>query len=111
MRELFVLRRANGDLYTEQAGEELRVPVWSSRESVERYRERNPALRVFFPARLERRLLTKALGGNGARRDAAPFLLSEDSPDASLSDGRTVGIDELLPAVGDSIETATAAAV
>lgn len=89
MSELFVLRRANGDLLTEQVGGRVRVPIWSSRDAVARFKERNPELMVFLPARLNRSLMKK-IG------DAEFFLLSNDTPDADLDDGMPVRREEIF---------------
>lgn len=89
MSELFVLRRANGDLLTERVSGHLRVPLWSSKDAVARFKERNPELMVFLPARLNHSLMKK-IG------DAEFFLLSNDTPDADLDDGMPIRREELF---------------
>jgi hypothetical protein len=44
MAKMLVMRHANGDLFTEAIGGQPRIPVWSSRAAVSRYRERYPEL-------------------------------------------------------------------
>ena len=48
MSELFVMRRANGDLFTQEINGKLVIPVWSGRDAVARYKERNPAAHDLF---------------------------------------------------------------
>jgi hypothetical protein len=97
MGEMFVLRRANGELFTEEIDGKLRIPVWPDADAVARYKERNPELMIFLPARLTRPLLDKVRSGLG--KDGAPafFLLAGDSPDADLENGRPVTLEEIFP--------------
>ena len=37
MGELYVMRRANGDIFAEQVNGNLVIPVWSSKDEVARY--------------------------------------------------------------------------
>jgi hypothetical protein len=69
MSEMYVMRRANGDLFTEEIEGRLLIPVWSSRETVARYKERNPKLINFLPARLDQkyRRLLSAVGRRAGR--------------------------------------------
>jgi hypothetical protein len=94
MAEMLVMRRANGDLFTEEVNGRVVIPVWSSRDIVARYRERNPELLTYLPARLNDALLRRLC----EREDGhATFLLmSEDAPDANLKRGRVIATDELL---------------
>jgi hypothetical protein len=95
MNELFVMRRANGTLYIEDIDRKLRLPIWSSREAVMRYKERNPELSVFIPQRFDRELLER-LAANDTEASPDLFLLSDDDPDADLADGRPVTLEEIL---------------
>ena len=97
MGDVYVMRRANGDLFTEETNGRLRIPVWGSEEAVARYRERNPELLTFLPARLNRPLMKRITSGLGSERAAEFFLLSEDDPDADLTDGRPLSVDEIFP--------------
>jgi hypothetical protein len=96
MSELYVMRRANGDLFREEVGGKLTIPVWSSMETVARYRERNPELMLFLPERLDRSLMKKIMSNLGTEATEF-FLLSENAPDAYLSDGRPITLEELFP--------------
>lgn len=94
MNEVFVMRRANSSLFTEEINGKLCVPVWSNEEAVMRYKERNPELGVFLPQRLTHSMLKNLT----SETDGAPgfFLLSEDDPDAQLDDGRAVSLEEII---------------
>ena len=96
MSELFVMRRANGNLFTREINGELVIPVWSSRETVARYKERNPELRIFLPARLDRPTIKRVTGGFGIEGSTQLFLLSEDAPDAYLDEGRLIAMEEII---------------
>jgi hypothetical protein len=96
MSEMFVMRRANGDLFTETVGGRLGVPVWSSEEALERYKERNPELMTFLPTRLTRSLSNRIGSGLGSEGASEFFLLAEDDPDADLDDGRSISREEIF---------------
>lgn len=100
MREMYVMRRANGDLFTEEMGGRLRVPVWTSLEATARYKERNPELMIFLPTRLTGPLMRKIESGLGREGTAEFFLLSENATDAYLDDGRPVSLEEIFPESG-----------
>ena len=94
--DVYLMRRANGDLFTEEVQGKVRIPVWSSRDAIDRYKARNPELIVFLPARLDRSLLNKTK----ALTKEAPvefFLLSEEDPNASLYEGRPLTPEEIFP--------------
>jgi hypothetical protein len=93
MNDLFVMRRANGDLFTEEVDGRVVLPVWSGRDSVERYRERNPRLMIYFPAPLDAKTLKTASSG---QLPLEYFLLEEGDPDADLEEGRMISPDEVL---------------
>ena len=97
MSDVYVVRRANGDLFTEEINGRLRIPVWKSEEAVARYRERNPELITFLPQRMSRPLMMKVASGLGSERTMEFFLLSEDDPDADLTDGKPVSLEEIFP--------------
>jgi hypothetical protein len=97
MNEVFVMRRANGNLFTEEINNKVRVPVWSSEEAVKRYKERNPELSVFLPQRLSRSLLKNLPGQSGPEGTTEFFLLSDEDSDADLDDGTPITLQEILP--------------
>ena len=96
MGDVYVMRRANGDLFTEEVQGKVRIPVWSSRDAADRYKARNPELNVFLPARLDRLLLNKikTLNNEGP---VEFFLLLEEDPNASLYEGRPIMPEEIFP--------------
>lgn len=93
----FVMRRANGDVFTEEIDGKLRVPVWSSELALARYKERNPELMIFLPARLTRSLLDKVRGKLDKEGIPEFFLLTEDAPEADLEMGRPITLEEIFP--------------
>lgn len=98
MSEMFVMRRANGEFFTEDVNGKRRIPLWPSENALARYKERNPDLITFLPARLTHSLLGKirsAVGNEGATEF---FLLADDSPDAGLDDGTPISLEEVLAA-------------
>ena len=97
MSEMFVMRRANGDVFTEEIDGKPTVPLWSSQETIERYKERNPELLTFIAARLTRSLISKIGARFGGESTPGFLLLAEDDPDADLDDGRPVSVDEIFP--------------
>jgi hypothetical protein len=97
MSELYVMRRANGDLFTLEAEGERCIPVWPSKEAAVRYKARNRELLVFFPVRLDRSILLRAAAGPQSLALPRFLLLPEDSPDANLYEGRPVAIEEIFP--------------
>ena len=108
MAEMLVMRRANGDLFTEVIGGRPCIPVWSSRDAAARYRERNPELLTYSPARLDGSLIKRIVGGLVDKRHATFLLVAEDAPDAYLNRGRTISLDELLLASKTASPQATA---
>jgi hypothetical protein len=97
MSELFVMRRANGNLFTREINGKLVIPVWSSRDAIARYKERNPELMIFLPARLDRSTINRVTSGLGTEGTTQFFLLSEDAPDAYLDEGRLITLEEIFP--------------
>jgi hypothetical protein len=110
MDELYVMRRANGDLFAQQIKGELVIPVWSSEEEVARFKERNPELRVFLPARLDRSLIKRIKTRLLDAGTTEFFLLSNDDPDAHLYEGRPVKLEELFQDIQTGSQAAQAQA-
>lgn len=96
MSELFVMRRANGNLFTREIDGKLVTPVWSSRDAIARYKERNPELMIFLPARLDRSTIKRVTSGFGTEGTTQFFLLSDDAPDAYLDEGRLIAPEEII---------------
>ena len=108
MDELFVMRRANGDLFAEKVDDKLRIPIWSSAEDVARYKAHNPELIIFWPIRLNRSLMKQIKADFGREGILEFFLLSEDAPDARLDDGKPIAIEEIFPEVETISQPASA---
>jgi hypothetical protein len=71
MAEMLVMRRANGDLCTKPIGGQPRIPVWSSRAAVPRYRERKPELLTDLSAHLDDSLIERIASGIRRERQAS----------------------------------------
>jgi len=94
---MFVMRRANGDLFTEVIDGKIRIPVWSNEEAVERFKAHNPELMIFLATPLTRLLAQKIGQRFGAETEIEFFLLSDDAPSVQLDDGETIDIEEIFP--------------
>ena len=96
MGDVYLMRRANGDLFTEEVQGKVRIPVWSSRDAAARYKARNPELSVFLPVCLDRLLLNKikTLESEGP---VEFFQLLEQDPNASLYAGKSIMPNEIFP--------------
>ena len=97
MSEMFVMRRADGNLFTEEISGKLTVPVWSSEEALARYKERNPELMMFLATRLTRSLINRPGSGLAGEGSTGFFLLAEDDPAADLDEGRPISLEEIFP--------------
>jgi hypothetical protein len=106
MNEMFVMRRANGDLFTREINGKLGIPVWSSEETLARYRERNPELMTFLATQLTRSLINKVQNRLGNEGTVEYFRLAEDDPDADLEDGMPISLEEILPGGGRTLQPA-----
>jgi hypothetical protein len=94
MGDLFVMRRANGDLFTKEVEGRLVLPVWSGNDSVERFKERNPELLIYFAAPLDRKTLKRV---NSGEHPTELFLVEDSDPVALLTFGRQISPDEIMP--------------
>jgi len=97
MNEKFVMRRANGDVFTEEVDGKIRVPVWSSEQALARYKERNPELMIFLSTHLTRSLIDRVRSRLDKAHSPEFFLLTEDAPEADLYDGRPITLEEIFP--------------
>lgn len=93
---MLVMRRANGDLFTEVVNGRVRVPLWSSEDAVDRFKVHNPELMVFFAAPLTRSLVEKSRQKYGLDSAVEFFLLSDDAPSAQLDAGEAINIEEVF---------------
>ena len=97
MSKMYVARRANGDLFAAEIDGRLQIPIWASLEEAARYRERNPELMTFLPARLSRPLMKKIQSGLGREGTKDFLLISDYAPDAYLNNGRPISLEEIFP--------------
>jgi hypothetical protein len=95
MSEIFVMRRADGEPFTEDINGERVVPLCSSAEGLARYKERNPELLTFFPARLTPSLLNKIRSGVAGAGTSGFLLLGDDDPDADLDEGKPISLEAI----------------
>ena len=93
MSGMFVMRRADGELFTEEINGKRIVPLWSGEDALARYKERNPELLTFLPTRLTRSLLNRIRSGQAGAGTTGFFLLTDDDPDADLYDGSPVSLE------------------
>jgi len=98
MSEMLVMRRANGEFFTEDVDGKRRIPLWPNEDALARYKERNPDLITFLPARLTHSLLDKISSAVGSQGATEFFLLAADSPDAGLDDGAPISPEEVFAA-------------
>jgi hypothetical protein len=110
MAEMLVMRRANGDLFTEEINGRPCIPVWSSRDAVSLYRERNPELLTYLSARLHDSSIERIASDPNKEGQTTFSLMSADAPDAYLNRGRLISLDELLPMSNAASPPATARA-
>jgi hypothetical protein len=97
MGDMYVMRRANGDILTVEAQGKKRIPVWTSEDSVTRYKALNPELIFYWPVKLNRDVITRATRKALIGEPAEFFLLSTKTPDAQLEDGEPVTLEQVLP--------------
>ena len=106
MSQFYLMRRANGDVFTMEIDGQLRIPVWRSEESAARYKVHNPDLIVYFPVKLGLGLLKKAAKRMGSETPAL-FLLDDTNPDVDFDDGRMI-TGEDIAAAGQTTQAASA---
>lgn len=97
VQDLYVMRRANGDLLAIEIDDALRIPIWPGRDAVARYKALNPELALFWPVKLDP-TTAKRLTNSPREEGTTQFLLlSTDSPGADLMAGKPVTLLELFP--------------
>lgn len=96
MEDLFVMRRANGDLLALEIDGAERIPVWSGEDAVARYKARNPELALYWPVKLDSSTVKKIEGGLGKEGMTEFLLLTTDANDADLTTGKRVTLQDLF---------------
>jgi hypothetical protein len=86
----FILRRANGEVFTITINDAPHVAVWDGELAVRRSKNMNPDLIVYVPIPPDRRLIERQFAGEPIK-----FFLV-DSSDPDLMSGREIGEDELF---------------
>ena len=95
MSGMFVMRRADGELFTEEINGKPILPLWSSEDVLARYKERNPELLTFLPTRLTRALLNRIRSGIAGPGTTGFFLMTDDDPDADLDSGKPISLEDI----------------
>jgi hypothetical protein len=98
----FLMRRANGDVFTLTIAGNEYVAIWPDADSAMRYKERNPELLTYLPARIDRQMVERKLKPLATLRPLRFWLLDADDPAAELDSGRIVEWPALLEAAGYS---------
>lgn len=96
----FLMRRANGDLFTLAIEGKEYVAVWPDEASAIRYKERNPELLTYLPARIDRRMVERKLRPLMTVRPLRFWLLDRDDPAAEFESGRIIEWPTALEAAG-----------
>jgi hypothetical protein len=86
----YILRRANGEIFTLQRDGVTYVAVWADERDVRRSKSANPDLMVYVPAPVSERVLRQRLGDRPIRF----FLVDGRDPD--LKTGREISPEEVL---------------
>ncbi len=88
MPKMYVMRRANGELFALTSG---LVPVWAGSDTLQLSRARNPELDLFRPFHVTENLKEKFVRWVGAR---SLWLVEPATNDAPLSEGRRIDWNE-----------------
>jgi hypothetical protein len=107
MKEFFVMRRANDDLFVQRVGDIIRIPVWQSEEHALKCKARNSELVVYWPVPLKKQYLDRTAATIKDQKIIECFLVSERSPDASLADGACMSGEALFSSTEDGREHAS----
>jgi hypothetical protein len=106
MNEMYVMRRANGDLLTVEIQGKKRIPVWTNEDSVSRYKAFNPELIFYWPVKLNRDVVKRATVKFTKEELPGLFLISSRTPDAQLKDGKPITLDEVFAEVSAASNSA-----
>lgn len=101
MKEIYAMRRANGDWFALEGDGRLRVPLFHTSQDAMMARLRNFGMLLFKPVALDARLLGEIVPG-GARSDVDFCMVSD--PFASLSCGSQVAHAQLALLISNSVE-------
>lgn len=90
MSNFYILRRANGEVFTISINGAPYVAVWESELGVRRSKNMNPDLMVYVPVAPNRRLVERQFAGEPVK-----FFLV-DSSDPDLTSGREISDEEVF---------------
>jgi hypothetical protein len=97
MDDLYVMRRANGDLLIVEVQGKPRIPVWQSTDSVSQYKALNPELIFYWPVKLSREVVKRTTGKSPSNKPVDLLLLPAEARNAHFEEGRPATLDEILP--------------
>jgi hypothetical protein len=95
IRQVFAMRRANGDLFALKMDGVLRVAIFRSLTGAWRVRAKNPQLALFWPVLVDERTLSEIARADDGR-PVGFWLVDEDDPSCNLRLGRPLEHAELL---------------
>jgi hypothetical protein len=98
----YLMRLANGEVFTIHIDGNEYVAIWPDEESAMRYKERNPDLLTYLPARIDGRMVERKLRPLATLRPLRFWLLDATDPAADLYSGRIVEWPAVLEAAGYS---------
>ena len=94
MTYFFVMRRANGEFFTESLAGVQSLPIWPGILTLEKYKIFNPELDLFLPAHLNDPRINSKL--KSLEKSGMKFLLmTSDDPSPDLSDGTPTTLGEI----------------
>jgi len=89
MATYYVLRRANGEVFTVERNGVSYVAVWADERDVRRSKSANPDLMLYVAAPLDERFLRRRFG------DHVPRFFLVDGRDPDLKTGREIALEEI----------------
>ena len=104
MSDIFVMQRANGDVFALDDHGRFRVPLFNSSSDAFLARSRNFGMLLFKPVQLDATLLKQLVSEGGAAE--LDFWLVSD-PSINLKRGRLVQPAQLASLMGSSIKVKT----
>jgi hypothetical protein len=99
---MYVMKRANGDLFTLTIGGNDYIALWPDELTLMRYKAANPELLVYLPARIDRAMVERKLKPIATERPLRFWLLDEKDPAAEFDSGRIIEWPAVLEAAGYS---------
>ena len=102
MNDIYVMQRANGDVFALDDHGRFRVPLFNSSSDAFLARSRNFGMLLFKPVQLDARLLKKLVPLGGAAE--VDFWLVSD-PLINLNRGRLVQPEQLAATIGPPDQT------